>query len=75
MEGFLVEPGDVAALADRIGQLVDDEELARRMGLAGRRRVERMFSSQGMLLHLDRLYGEMGFIPRQPAIPVPDEVV
>ena len=38
MEGFLIEPGDVGALADRIGRLVADRQLRERMGQAGRQR-------------------------------------
>jgi glycosyltransferase involved in cell wall biosynthesis len=37
--GFLVEPGDVAALHDRVATLLDDCRLARRMGDAGRAAV------------------------------------
>ena len=34
--GFLVEPGDVAALHDRVATLLAERRLARRMGDAGR---------------------------------------
>ncbi len=37
--GFLVEPGDVAALHDRVATLLADRRLARRMGDAGRAAV------------------------------------
>jgi glycosyltransferase involved in cell wall biosynthesis len=37
--GFLVEPGDVAALQDRLATLLADRGLARRMGDAGRAAV------------------------------------
>ncbi len=33
--GFLVAPGDIAAMADRISQLADDSETRHRMGRAG----------------------------------------
>lgn len=42
--GFLVQHGDVAALAERIIRLLSDDELRRRMGQAGRRRVEDRFT-------------------------------
>jgi phosphatidylinositol alpha-1,6-mannosyltransferase len=42
--GFLVEHGDVNALADRIIRLLLDKELCQRMGLAGRRRVEENYT-------------------------------
>lgn len=44
--GFLVDIGDVAALADRAGRLIDDAGLRTRMGEAGRARVEAEFTTQ-----------------------------
>jgi glycosyltransferase involved in cell wall biosynthesis len=41
--GILVPPRDVEALADAIIRLLSDKELAHRMGLAGRKRVEERF--------------------------------
>jgi glycosyltransferase involved in cell wall biosynthesis len=38
--GFLVPPGDVAALAERITQLLEDRLLARQLGLNGKRKQE-----------------------------------
>ena len=42
--GMLVPTEDVDSLAQAIGQLADDRELARSMGRCGRERVEREFS-------------------------------
>lgn len=42
--GFLVEYGDVNALADRIIRLLHDPKLCRRIGEAGRRRVEENYT-------------------------------
>ena len=42
--GFLVPPRDPQALAAAIRKLVDNEPLRRRMGEAGRQRVEELFS-------------------------------
>jgi phosphatidyl-myo-inositol dimannoside synthase len=63
--GLLVNPGDPghpgapAELAAALGRLLDDPELARRMGEAGRRRFETVFTPEryraGLRPHLDRL--------------------
>ena len=42
--GFLVDEGDVDAMADRIAELVKDVELRRRLGTAGREVVKDRFS-------------------------------
>lgn len=46
VNGFLVEPGDVAGLADRVAQLIADPALRTRLGEAGRARVEQQFTLQ-----------------------------
>ena len=56
VDGFLVEPGDVDALADRLGQLAADPELARRMGEAGRARVLERYSVKRLVGDVDDLY-------------------
>lgn len=63
VEGFLVAPGDVAALAARLLQLLQDDALAQRMGAAGRRKVEAMFSTQAVLPRVEQMYRELGFAP------------
>ena len=42
--GLLVPPADIVGLADAIRTLLDDPELARRYGVAARRRMETRFS-------------------------------
>lgn len=42
--GFLVEPDSPSALAEALLRLLNDRDLARAMGRAGRKRVEQMFS-------------------------------
>jgi glycosyltransferase involved in cell wall biosynthesis len=42
--GFLVAREDIVGLADRVAALLDDPALARRMGQAGRERVNSEFS-------------------------------
>jgi glycosyltransferase involved in cell wall biosynthesis len=52
--GYLTEPGDVDAVASALGSLADDEQLRRRLGDAGRARVEQHFSLPGWrAAHLD----------------------
>lgn len=46
--GLLVRPGDPAALADAIGALIADAQLRKRMGAAGRKRCEALFSLDTM---------------------------
>jgi glycosyltransferase involved in cell wall biosynthesis len=41
--GFAVAPGDPRAIADHMSVLLDDRELAERMGAMGRKRVEEQF--------------------------------
>jgi glycosyltransferase involved in cell wall biosynthesis len=60
VEGFLVNPGDVRALADALDRLLGDPELARGMGVAARRKVERAFSADAVLPSVEALYLEMG---------------
>jgi glycosyltransferase involved in cell wall biosynthesis len=54
--GFLVPPGDVAALVQRLGQLATDPALARRLGQRGRQLVREQFSVERMVDELDALY-------------------
>lgn len=53
--GYLVPTGDPAAVADRLGQLLDDPERRRTFGERGRERAER-FSRERMLADLDAVY-------------------
>jgi glycosyltransferase involved in cell wall biosynthesis len=59
VDGFLVEPGDVAGLADRLAQLAADPERAREMGDAGRTRVRDRYSVERLVDDVDRLYREL----------------
>ncbi len=54
--GFLVEHGDVDDLARRIAILLDDPELCKRMGEAGRRRVEENYTFETLRTTLIGLF-------------------
>ncbi|HUP33609.1 MAG TPA: glycosyltransferase [Gaiellaceae bacterium] len=54
--GFLVPPGDVAALADALGQLAGSPELRREFGRAGRKHVRPRYSVPRLVDDVDSLY-------------------
>jgi len=54
--GLLVAPRDSEALARGIGSLLDDPARRRRIGEAGRERVEERFSLEAMVRETERLY-------------------
>lgn len=56
LDGFLVTPGDVDELADRLGRLAADRELARRMGESGRERVLERYSVDRLVADVDGFY-------------------
>ncbi len=55
-DGFLVEPGAVDDLAERLARLAADPELRRRMGEAGRSRVLERYSVDRLIDDVDRFY-------------------
>lgn len=54
--GWLVPPGDPERLADKLAGLLRDESLRRRMGEAGRARLEERFSVAQMVDRIERVY-------------------
>jgi glycogen synthase len=56
--GFLVEPARPDQLAEKIRRLLDDPALARRMGQAGRKRVEEQFSWDSVAERTERTYAK-----------------
>ncbi|TFW21156.1 glycosyltransferase family 1 protein [Massilia arenosa] len=60
VEGFLVQPGDVRALADRLALLANDPALAHRMGAAARRKVEAAYSTDAVVPRLEKIYKDLG---------------
>jgi glycosyltransferase involved in cell wall biosynthesis len=57
--GLLIEPRDPAALAEKIGVLLDDAALRERIGAAARKNVEAHHSLDGMGNRLLNLYAEL----------------
>ena len=62
--GFLVEPGDIQTLTERIAQLLADAELRSRFAVAARAKIVSTFSADAVLAQLERLYGKLGAQPR-----------
>jgi glycosyltransferase involved in cell wall biosynthesis len=56
--GFLVPPGDVAALTEAMQKLADDAALRDRMGAAARKRVAARFVPSVVIPEFERLYAE-----------------
>ena len=57
--GLLVEPGRPEALAEALGRVLSDPALARRLGEAGRRRVETCFAVDRMVQEYVELYATL----------------
>lgn len=57
--GFLVPPKDLDTLAQRIITLLNDRDLARRMGEEGRRSVDPRFNIEVMVQKVGQLYREL----------------
>jgi glycosyltransferase involved in cell wall biosynthesis len=70
LTGILVPPADPDALAEAIRTLLEDPELCRRMGEAGRRRVARRFTWAETARQTVALYEEV----RQARVPVGAEL-
>lgn len=58
VSGLLYPSGDIAALADCLATLIADDEMRRRMGEAGRRRVLEEFSMETMVRTMENIYAE-----------------
>ena len=55
--GFLVDRGDVSAAADRVLRLLDDTELRKTLGCAGRQKTEERFNLRTNVGELLQVYG------------------
>jgi glycosyltransferase involved in cell wall biosynthesis len=59
VDGLLVAPGDVDAMADALERLARDAELRERMGAAGRERGRKRYAVERLIDDVDRLYREL----------------
>lgn len=57
--GFLIVPGDVEALGDRLRSLLSDADLRRRMGESARERIRMHFSTEVIVPRIEALYAEL----------------
>ena len=64
VNGWLVPPGDSTALANALRRLIDDPELASRIGVAARATIAARFAPARALEPLDGLYPRLGIAPR-----------
>lgn len=54
--GYLIPPGDPAALAEKLEVLLRDKALCAKLGEAGRRRIVEKFTLNGMVGETVRVY-------------------
>lgn len=66
VNGFLTPPGDVEAMANRLRQLLQDRDLAQRLGRAGRATVVRDWSLQRMVSGYEDLISGIYLRKRRP---------
>ena len=56
LEGFIVQPGDVEAIAEALTKLLSSTELRKRMGKAGRKRIESGYTPSVVFPVLKSIY-------------------
>lgn len=59
-DGYLVVPGDVDSLADRLGMLLSHPEVAQRMGNAAFEKIRHGFSVEVFMPELMKIYADVG---------------
>lgn len=57
--GFLVPPGNIKAMADKIIYLLEHPDIAKSMGEAGRKRAEELFDIKKQVKKIEALYEEV----------------
>lgn len=58
VEGFLIKPGDIEALAERVGRLLADGVLCKRMGNASRQRFLQEFTYERFAERMKAIFAE-----------------
>jgi len=64
VEGYIIDPGNTAGLADALSSLLADSNLRKQTGRAAREKVEKSFSANRTLPKLENMYSELGARPR-----------
>ena len=59
VDGFVVDPANVEALADRLHVLLTQPDLAKAMGESGRLKVEQKYLNANFRVHLDKILDEV----------------
>jgi glycosyltransferase involved in cell wall biosynthesis len=67
--GLLVAPGDSRGLATAVARLLDDRELAARLGQAARQAIQDHFSVDRMVESTEQLYTELLARKQRTALP------
>lgn len=62
--GYLVPPCDTDGYAERLSDLIEDEEKRKKMGEEGRKRVEKLFCYDKMIRKTMKVYKSLGFTYR-----------
>lgn len=63
VDGFLINPGDVEALVDRLDRLLSDRDSATAMGHAARAKILQRFSTEAVLPQIEAIYSRLGAKP------------
>jgi glycosyltransferase involved in cell wall biosynthesis len=59
VNGYLVSPGNEKELASAVLKLLEDKDLAREMGQAGRNKMTDRFSAESMVRSIEEVYSEL----------------
>jgi len=60
--GYLIEPGDVAALAEKMLTLVENQKLRQEMGRNALGIIKEKYTLDKLDQEIDRLYGSLGYV-------------